>query len=755
MSDHSHSEVGSAAAHDFAPGPTEQVLSDQRRLLASILDTLPLGVGVYDHHGHLVHSNALMRCHVESTGLPSRDPGLVERWRGYDADDQPIPPDRYPGNRALRGETVLPGIDFLHIEHDGRERWLRVAAAPFRREGGNEAIVVVQDVDDLKRAAKQIEAASAELASQSRFLEATLSSIPDFVYAFDPERRFAYANAAMLALFGLPAEEMLGRTFADLDYPSDLADELNGHVDRVLNDGVTTEGEVYYRSPTGYGAYFDFHWGPVRADDGSVELVVGVSRDTSERRAMEEKLRRSEARLRAATELVGLGVYSWDPITGALNWDARVREMWGVPPDAPVDVAVFEAGIHPEDLSRVHDAIAACVDPAGDGSYNIEYRLMRRDSGEVRHVATSGRTTFVDSRAVGFIGAVIDVTAQRRAETGVRESEAQFRSFAEHSRSLLWIGDPETEQIVYRSAAFERIWGLPCEEGPTAFGEWIKDVHPDDRQQVERSLAIVKAGEAVQFEYRIIRPGDGAVRWLRDTSFPIRDEDGAVRRLGGITADLSQEDEHQIYIVSAKNGEARRLANMVRNLEYRIRTFDSASAFLDMAPVLTSGCVIVDLRQSRSECLSIPRELKARSIALPTIALGSPTTDVALAVAAMKAGAGDFVSLTDDDAGRSALLTAISECHGGAKPTTVDESAAARVARLTPREHQVLAGLIDGGTNKTIGQHLGISPRTVELHRAQVMSRLNATSLTELLRIALAAGIEPSGCLGRSQRKTT
>lgn len=753
MSDHPHSEAGPGTAGDVASERDEQAIGDQRPLLASILDTLPLGVGVYDHHGHLVHSNALMHRYIGLTGAPSHDPTLMDRWRGYDADGEPIPPDRYPGNRALRGETVSRGIDFLHRDRDGLERWIRVTAAPFRREGRDEAIVVVQDVDDLKRAAKRIEAASAELVGQSRFLEATLSSIPDFVYAFDPEKRFAYANAAMLNLFGLSAGEMLGRTFADLDYPSDLAEELNGHIDRVLHEGVTTEGEVYYRSPTGYGAYFDFLWGPLRAEDGSVELVVGVSRDTSERRAMEEELMRSEARLRAATDLVGLGVYSWDPVTGALTWDERVRELWGVPADAPVDIDVFEAGIHPEDLSRVRDAIAACADPAGDGLYNIEYRLIGRGNGETRHVATSGRTTFADGRAVGFIGAVIDVTAQRSAERSVRASEAQFRSFAEHSRSLLWIGDPEAEQIVYRSAAFERIWGIPCRDGPTAFSEWIKDVHADDRQQVERSLALVMAGEAVQFEYRIIRPGDGGVRWLRDTSFPIRDENGAVRRLGGITVDLSQDDEHQVYIVSAKPGEARRLANIVRSLEYRVRSFDSASAFLDMAPVLTPGCVLVDLRQSKNENLSIPRELKARSIALPTIALGSPAADVALAVAAMKAGAIDFVSLSDDEALRSELLATISECRSGARTTTIDESAAARLARLTPRERQVLVGLVDGGTNKTIGQHLGISPRTVELHRAQVMNRLNATSLTDLLRIALAAGIEPSGSSGVNPRK--
>lgn len=596
-------------------------------------------------------------------------------------------------------------------------------------------------------------AAAAELARQSSFLEANLSSIPDYVYAFDRERRFAYANPAMLALFGLTAEDLLGRTFADLDYPPDLASLLNRHIDRIFAEGVTIEDEVFYRSPTGRAAYFDYLWGPVRGDDGSVELVVGVSRDTSARRAFEEALRKSEARLRAATELVGLGIYSWDPATGMLDWDERLRAMWGLPPDAMVDMEVYEAGIHPDDLPRVRSAIAACIDPDGDGGYAIEYRVIGREDGVTRHIATSGRTTFVDGRAVGFIGAAIDMTAQRKAESVIRASEAQFRSFAVHSSNLIWIGDTISDAIIYRSDAYERIWGVPCREEPTAFTEWIKDVHADDRRQVEHALAIVKAGEAVQFKYRIVRPGDGATRWLRDTSFPIPDDSNAVTRIGGITEDLTRDDVRRAYIVSGRAAETRRLAALVRDLGYRARTFDSAAAFLDIAAVLAPGCVLIDLRKTSHEGLSVPRELKARSIALPAIALDATNTDVAHAVAAMKAGVIDYLPVGDEASLRRALGAAMAECHGALRPTTKDENAGARVARLTPREREVLVGLVDGGTNKIIAQALGISPRTVELHRAQVMNRLNASSLTELLQIALAAGIAPSSGGGGEPRQ--
>lgn len=616
----------------------------------------------------------------------------------------------------------------------------------------------VPELGDLTRTSERFEAANG-LAGQSRLLEATLSSIPDFVYAFDRQRRFAYANPAMLALFGLTTGEMLGKTFADLDHPAELAERLNGHIDRVLRDGVTVEDEVFYRSPTGYAAHFAYLWGPVRGEDGSVELVVGVSRDTSERHAFEEELRKNEARLRAATELVGVGIYSWDPITGALEWDERLRAMWGLPPDAEVNMDVYEAGIHPDDLPSVRRAIAACADPAGDGRYDLEFRVIGRDDGVTRHIATSGQTIFAEGRAAGFVGAAIDVTAQRRTEAAIRASEAQFRSFADHSSNLMWIVDPSDGTMLYRSAAYERIWGVPCGDAPTALAEWMEDVHPDDRKQVEHALAAVKSGEVAQFEYRILRPADGTIRSLRDTSFPIADEHGAVARIGGITEDLTPGNLRQAYIVSTRAGEARRLAGLVRAVGYRARTFASGSAFLDLAPVLAAGCVLVDLRTAREQGLSIPRELKARSVMLPTIALDSAVSDVGTAVAAMKAGAIDYIIVTDEASLRATLAAAMAECQGAVRPATRDENAGARLARLTPREREVLVGLIEGGTNKSIGQKLGISPRTVELHRAQVMNRLNASNLTELLQIALAAGIAPAtgpatGDAGK-HRKTT
>lgn len=585
-----------------------------------------------------------------------------------------------------------------------------------------------------------------------RFLEANLSSIPDYVYAFDRDRRFAYANPTMLALFGLSADEVIGRTFADLGNPADLAARLDQDIDRIFATGETVENEVFFRSRTGQAVYFAYLWGPVRGEDGAVELIVGVSRDTSERRVFEEALRKSEARLRAATELVGIAIYAWDPRTGALTWDDRLRAMWDLPVDLPVDLGVFEAGIHPDDRSGVRAAIAACIDPAGDGRYEFEYRVIGRGDRRVRHIASAGRTLFAQGEPIEFIGAAIDVTAQRRTEAAIRASEAQFRSFAAHSSNLIWIADPAAGAVTYRSAAFERIWGIPAEQAATGFADWLADVHPEDRRQVEHALAAVAQGEVSQFEYRLIRPGDGSVRWLRETSFAILDDDGGVSRIGGITEDLTHDDGRHVYILSHRPAEGRKLSALVRTLGYGVRIFDSADAFLDVAGVLAPGCVLVDLRRARSEGLAVPRELKARAIPLPTIAIDSADADRTSVLAAMKAGAGDYVIAEDEASLRARLASAIEESRVGPRPGGHDEHAGARLARLTAREREVLGCLVEGNTNKMIGKRLGISPRTVELHRAQVMGKLAASTLAELVQIALAEGICPASTDAATKR---
>lgn len=329
-----------------------------------------------------------------------------------------------------------------------------------------------------------------------------------------------------------------------------------------------------------------------------------------------------------------------------------------------------------------------------------------------------------------------------RAETALRDSEERFRQFAKHSSTVLWIQDLETREIEYISPAYEAIWGEPVEVALHDPDHWAKALHPDDRDRASTTAERVQRGEEGTHEYHIIRP-DGGVRWIRDTFFPIRDEQGRIRRAGGIAQDITQHEGSIVYVVDGNEASRRELCLLLQGAGYEVKSFASAQSFLAVAPVLVPGCVVLDTREPEAGGLTIPRELKARRAGLPVIVLGEAGRNVAVGVQAMKAGAVDFLDMPyQPEQVLDALASAQATIRERAEQDQATERVKALIAALPPREREVLDGLLAGGTNKTIARDLGLSPRTVEAHRARIMERLGAQSLPELVQIAVTAGLQ-------------
>jgi two-component system response regulator FixJ len=163
--------------------------------------------------------------------------------------------------------------------------------------------------------------------------------------------------------------------------------------------------------------------------------------------------------------------------------------------------------------------------------------------------------------------------------------------------------------------------------------------------------------------------------------------------------------------------------------------------FLEVAENAAAGCILLDVQMPRMDGLEVQEQLNARGIAMPVIVL-TGHGDVNVAVKAMKAGAVDFVEKPYE---KQTLVDALNRAfhrleERSQRDLLVDE-ARGKIEHLTPREREVLEGLVDGHTNKSIADSLDISPRTVEIHRANLMEKLGATSLSGVLRIAFAAGI--------------
>jgi len=200
-------------------------------------------------------------------------------------------------------------------------------------------------------------------------------------------------------------------------------------------------------------------------------------------------------------------------------------------------------------------------------------------------------------------------------------------------------------------------------------------------------------------------------------------------------------DKRPIHIIDDDDAIRRSASFMLKTSGFAVETWPSGVAFLKEVRHTTEGVILLDVRMPEMDGLEVQQALNERGVTMPVIVL-TGHGDVSIAVRAMKAGAVDFLEKPFE---KAVLLSAIEAAFarlGDArdKSARADE-AAVIIQALTGRERDVLEGLAQGLPNKTIAYDLGISPRTVEVHRANLMTKLEVRSLSDALRIAFAAGM--------------
>ena len=207
--------------------------------------------------------------------------------------------------------------------------------------------------------------------------------------------------------------------------------------------------------------------------------------------------------------------------------------------------------------------------------------------------------------------------------------------------------------------------------------------------------------------------------------------------------------EPVVHVVDDDMAVRKSLAFLLVSDGLSVRLHESASAFLSDIEDAASGCVVTDIRMPGMDGIALLRHLRARSASLPVIVM-TGHADVPMAVEAMKQGAVDFIEKPfADDVFLAAVRSALLDQERNAQQAPQVAEARARLQSLSERESQVLEGLVAGKANKVIAYDLGISPRTVEIYRANVMTKMQAGSLSELVRMALLAG-GPNGAGART-----
>ena len=277
---------------------------------------------------------------------------------------------------------------------------------------------------------------------------------------------------------------------------------------------------------------------PILNADGEIAEWFGAASDITARKSAEAALRESEQRFRTLAESIEDVFYITDLDRNALVYLSPAYErIWGRPAsELLADLGRFLDTLHPDDRSGFFDGKAA--QERGE-PVTIEYRVLRPD-GAVRWILDRSFPILGEAGRLSA-GVASDVTNRKEVEHRLRASEERFRQFADAAPEVVWMREAETLQWEFLSPAFEAIYGLSCKEALKGdnLHRWAELIVPEDRQRALQSIDRVRAGEQVTFEYRVRRPSDGTLRWLRNTDFPIRDAAGRVQRIGGFGQDVT------------------------------------------------------------------------------------------------------------------------------------------------------------------------------------------------------------------------
>jgi PAS domain S-box-containing protein len=264
-----------------------------------------------------------------------------------------------------------------------------------------------------------------------------------------------------------------------------------------------------------------------------IDMLAWTAADFVDRHMTEAALRRAnEGRYRAAMEVDTVPVVFFDMVGGVSDANDAYLNMIGYT-RAELDAGEvrYEALTPPDWAWRDEQTKAELLAVGRSKPFEKEY--FRRDGSRI-WIYCAGR--MLDrTTAVEFI---IDLTDRKRAEAALLESEQRFRQFADTSTDALWIVDTSTEQLEYLSPAYERIWGEPRGAAMADIGHWTSLVHPDDRIKASEGFEVLKSGQRLNFEYRIVRP-HGEIRYIHNAGFPIL-QDGKVQRIAGVAQDLTE-----------------------------------------------------------------------------------------------------------------------------------------------------------------------------------------------------------------------
>ncbi|MFA5982747.1 MAG: PAS domain-containing protein [Methylococcaceae bacterium] len=279
---------------------------------------------------------------------------------------------------------------------------------------------------------------------------------------------------------------------------------------------------------------------PLINEDNVVRGAVGTFLDVTELKQTELALRGSEERLRLAIKAGAFGIFDHNLVTGAIQWDTKLREIWGLTENEPITLSTFMAGLHPDDYPAVKAAINQSLNAKNSKDYYTEYRIIRPIDKKTVTVAAFGTVTFDHTRPIRIIGFIQDISERKLAEIQLQETEARLTLTLEALSAGYWDWDLKTNEV-YFSKVWKMQLGFEDDELPNQYCELENRLHPDDLGYFLDTVENHLNNHSPQFEleFRLLHK-DGSYRWIHSRAALLRDASNLPLRMLGIHLDITE-----------------------------------------------------------------------------------------------------------------------------------------------------------------------------------------------------------------------
>lgn len=388
-------------------------------------------------------------------------------------------------------------------------------------------------------------------------LDAVVSGTSDAVFVKDRQGRYLLVNEAACRFVGHTAAEIIGQDDRAL-FDAESADSLMRSDSAIMQAGTLHAHEEHLWLQSGEDMVFQVSKGPVFDLDGQVVGLFGISRDISRHKQAEQRLRDSEAELRAAQRQAGIGNWSWDVLQDKHSWSSEIYHIYGRSTDLPPAVYPEVASYFtPESWASLSALVEQCLH---DGhAYQCDAEVIRPD-GEHRWITARGEAVCdEDGRVVRLHGTVQDISERMRLTMQIRSSERRLQQVVEATSDGFWDWDLRTG-YVYRSARYFSLTGYAPEDDTHDVSFFRKLLFSDDLEVWQQALNAHLRGETSQMEFDIrLMTRSGELLWVRVRGRAVeRSPSGEVWRLVGTLSDITERRrlDEDLHLVLNEAGDA-------------------------------------------------------------------------------------------------------------------------------------------------------------------------------------------------------